>query len=88
MEYGGNLSGGEAKLIQLARGIYRDCDLYLIDEPLNYIDKDYTEMVLQVMGELFTEKTLVIISHDMRAFSLCDRVYTMADGTFGISDAS
>ena len=82
LEHGSNLSGGEAKLIQLLRGIYRKCDLYIIDEPLNYIDTNYTELIIKVMQELFIEKTLMIISHDKRVFPLCNRVYKLSEGVF------
>ena len=80
LEHGNNLSGGEAKLIQLLRGIYRQCDLYIVDEPLNYIDKNYTAMIIEMMGQLFTDKTLILISHDAKVFSLCDTMISISGG--------
>ena len=80
LEHGNNLSGGEAKLIQLLRGIYRQCDLYIVDEPLNYIDKNYTTMIIEMMRQLFADKTLILISHDAKVFSLCDTMISISGG--------
>lgn len=80
LEHGNNLSGGEAKLIQLLRGIYRQCDLYIVDEPLNYIDRNYIAMIIEMMRQLFTDKTLILISHDAKVFSLCDTMISISGG--------
>ena len=80
LEHGNNLSGGEAKLIQLLRGIYRQCDLYIVDEPLNYIDKNYTTMIIEMMRQLFADKTLILISHNTQAFELCKKILVIQKG--------
>lgn len=76
-ENGTNLSGGERKLVQLARGFCRSCDVYIIDEPLNYIDDDFAEMVVQALDALFDKRTVLIISHDQRAFRSCGKRYVL-----------
>lgn len=74
-ENGSNLSSGESKLLQLARGFCRNSDLYIIDEPLNFIDQNYSEMIVSVLDTLFDKKTVIIISHDQRVFHSCTTFY-------------
>lgn len=65
---GEELSGGEKRLIQLMRGLVRDGDLYIIDEPLNYVDKEYKKDIVEFLEEFLRNKTSLIISHDDMAF--------------------
>lgn len=70
-----NLSAGEQKLIQLARGLLFDADIYILDEPLNFIDKKHKNLILKFLSEQYSNKTLIIISHDMLAFDIVDKIY-------------
>lgn len=78
-ENGSNLSSGEGKLVQLARGFCRNCEVYIIDEPLNFIDENYAEMIISALDTLFESKTVVIISHDRRVLRSCTRYYHLAN---------
>ena len=51
-----------------------------MDEPLNYIDRNYTAMIIEMMRQLFTDKTLILISHDAKVFSLCDTMISISGG--------
>ncbi len=81
-ENASNISSGEAKIIQLIRGIYRDCEIYIFDEPLNFIDKEYADIILEIIEELFTDKTIIMISHDDRPLTLCNLFYQISNGIF------
>jgi len=74
---GSKLSGGEKKLIQLLRGINRNGDVYILDEPLAFVDKDYADLVLQLIKSEFDDKTLIIISHLTNLNDFCDRTYVV-----------
>lgn len=74
-----NLSGGEQKMIQLARGLVFDADIYIIDEPLNFVDVKHKETLLTLLTELFNKKTLIVISHDADAFKIVDKIYFIND---------
>jgi len=74
---GSKLSGGEKKLIQLLRGINRNGDVYILDEPLAFVDKDYADLVLQLIKSEFDDKTLIIISHLTNLRDFCDRTYVI-----------
>jgi len=73
----GMFSGGEKKLIQLIRGINRNGDVYILDEPLAFVDKDYRELILQLLKTEFSDKTLIIVSHQAPLEKICDQVYTI-----------
>ncbi|ACI18208.1 hypothetical protein COPRO5265_1572 [Coprothermobacter proteolyticus DSM 5265] len=80
---GSKLSGGEKKLIQLLRGINRNGDVYILDEPLAFVDKDYADLVLQLIKSGFDDKTLIIISHLTNLSDFCDRTYVITtEGSF------
>lgn len=70
-----NLSAGEKKLIQLARGLLYNADVYILDEPLNYVDQNYKSILLNFIREHFADKTLIIISHDKDAFNIVNDIY-------------
>lgn len=65
---GSNLSGGEKKLLQLSLCLSSHADFFILDEPLNYIDRDSTNRVLAFISSAFEGKTLLIISHQQGVF--------------------
>ncbi|MCX7903059.1 MAG: ABC transporter ATP-binding protein/permease [Caloramator sp.] len=77
---GQNLSGGEKKIIQLARGLSRDADLYILDEPLNYIDSKYKRIIINFLLDYLKDKTFLIISHDKDIFEICNKIYYLENG--------
>lgn len=77
---GQNLSGGEKKLIQIARGINRNGEVYILDEPLNYVDSQYKKIIIDFINNHFKDKTLIIISHDYEIFDDCNKIYSLENG--------
>ena len=56
------LSGGEKRLLKLAGGFIHDYDLYLLDEPTNYLDDEGIQYLLRGINSL--QAPLLIVSHD------------------------
>lgn len=77
---GQNLSGGEKKLVQIARGISKNADIYILDEPLNYVDNQYKKIIINFIYNNFKDKTLIIISHNPEILDICDTVYCFDSG--------
>lgn len=78
---GANLSGGEKKLIQLCLGLSCGADCYILDEPLNYIDREAVDRVLAFIRRAFRHKTLLVISHQQGLFDdSAYRTVTLRDG--------
>lgn len=79
---GQNLSSGERKLIQIIRGFIKDADVYILDEPLNFVDKEYKEykdVIISSIDKFYKDKMLLIISHDDSIFSICNKKYKISD---------
>jgi len=75
---GGNLSGGMQKITMLTRGILKSMQegtTLILDEPLVGLDEKTVELVLYMLK--CSSMLCVIITHDMRVLSLCEKVLRM-----------
>ncbi|XP_050223929.1 ABC transporter C family member 10-like [Mercurialis annua] len=80
-ERGVNLSGGQKQRIQLARALYQDADIYLLDDPFSAVDAQ-TAMSLfneYIMGAL-ARKTVLLVTHQVDFLPAFDSVLLMSDG--------
>ncbi len=58
------LSGGMKSRVSLVRAIYKDADIYIMDEPFSNLDEDLKKRIIPKIFELLKEKTILIVSHD------------------------
>ncbi len=82
-EYAGNLSGGQKKLLELARTLMIDCNIILLDEPGAGVNPALMKTLTDMIGDLNRNhgKTFLIVEHDMDMVArLCDPVIVMAEG--------
>lgn len=81
-EYGGRLSGGQKKLLELARALMTDPTLVLLDEPMAGVNPALGEKLLRYVLELRGEGlTFLFVEHDMDiVMRISDRVVVMATG--------
>ncbi len=77
------LSAGEKKLLDIVRCLLLKPSFLLLDEPTAGLPDDLTEKVMDVVRELASQGTsVVIVEHDLTLiWSLCDRVHFMAEGS-------
>ena len=80
-EKGVNLSGGQKARVSLARAVYADCDVYVLDDPLSALDAHVGERVMRecVCGAL-ARKTRVLATHQVSAAAYADYVVLLQDG--------
>ncbi len=82
-EYAGNLSGGQRKLLELARVLLTDPDVLLLDEPFAGVNPSLEERLLEHLHELREQGyTFLIVEHDMDLImNNCERVIVMHQGS-------
>lgn len=77
-ENGKNISGGQQQRIALARALYKNADLILLDEPFSELDESSEALLLQHFRELSkTGKLIIIITHNKKALSYCTKIISL-----------
>ncbi|KAI5428153.1 Multidrug resistance-associated protein 7, variant 2, partial [Lathyrus oleraceus] len=80
-ERGVNLSGGQKQRIQLARALYQDADIYLLDDPFSVVDAHTaTNLFNEYIMEGLAEKTVLLVTHQVDFLPAFDFVLLMSDG--------
>ena len=78
---GGNLSGGQRARVSLARCLYKDADLYLLDDPLASIDaKVGNNIFKEAFADYLKDKGRILITNELSNLSLVDRIIYMDKG--------
>jgi ATP-binding cassette subfamily B protein/ATP-binding cassette subfamily C protein len=73
-------SGGEGQKIALARALYRDAPIAILDEPTAALDPRAEHELYQRFHELVADKTAVYISHRLSSARFCDSIAVFKDG--------
>jgi ABC-type bacteriocin/lantibiotic exporter with double-glycine peptidase domain len=76
-EDGKNLSGGQKQRIAIARAIYKDVDLLVLDEPTSNLDTENTDLFINLINKLKEKITIIIISHDQKVLKNCDEIISV-----------
>ncbi len=80
-ETGINLSGGQKQLIGLARALYRQPQLLLLDEPTSAMDKQTEKFVIYLLQSLKNQIAILLITHKSSQAEMADRVYALEKGS-------
>jgi ATP-binding cassette subfamily B protein len=74
-------SGGQKRLIALARCLLRKPEVLLLDEPTENLDADQRVLITRVIREYASDRTCIVISHDMDFVkAVADRIIVLHDG--------
>uniref|UniRef100_A0A8C4X866 ATP binding cassette subfamily C member 12 n=1 Tax=Erpetoichthys calabaricus TaxID=27687 RepID=A0A8C4X866_ERPCA len=81
-ERGLNLSGGQKQRISLARAVYSNRDIFLLDDPLSAVDAHVGKHIFEdcIKKEL-KGKTVILVTHQLQYLEFCDDVMLLEDGT-------
>ena len=72
------LSGGENQRLLIARALINDPKIIIADEPTSAVSESQTKEIIEIFKELSeTGKTVILVSHDKSALSLCQRIITL-----------
>lgn len=75
------LSGGQKARINLARAIYREADIYLLDDPLSAVDTHVGKQIFEecIVNHL-RSKTVILVTHQLQYLAQVDNVIVMENG--------
>jgi ATP-binding cassette, subfamily B, bacterial MsbA len=79
-ERGKRFSGGQLQRLALARALYRDASILLLDEPTSSLDRSLERDVRKTLTRLAGKKTILIVSHRLPIVEFADRIYVMLKG--------
>ena len=76
---GQRLSGGEKQKIALARALYNNPKILILDEPATGLDENSQIEFINSIKKLIGKMLIILISHKKELVSICDRVLTLED---------
>ncbi|KAH9492759.1 Multidrug resistance-associated protein 4 [Bulinus truncatus] len=81
-ERGLQLSGGQKARLALARAVYHDADIFLLDDPLSAVDINVGRHIFQsCILNLLKDKTVVLVTHQLQYLKKVDRIVVLRDGS-------
>jgi len=84
-ERGMRLSGGQRQRIGIARALYRDPALLIMDEGTSALDNITERAVMEAVNNLAQAKTIILIAHRLTTVRICDRIFLMEQGRLSAS---
>jgi ATP-binding cassette, subfamily B, bacterial PglK len=79
-ERGVRLSGGQRQRIGIARALYHDPPVLVLDEATSSLDTQAERGVMQAVAHLHHSKTILIVAHRLTTVEQCDRIYRLEHG--------
>jgi len=79
-ERGVRISGGQRQRIGIARALYHDPQVLVLDEATSSLDTDTERGVMDAVNTLHGDKTLIIVAHRLTTVEHCDRLYRLEQG--------
>ncbi|VDO99793.1 unnamed protein product [Soboliphyme baturini] len=83
-EKGINLSGGQRQRISMARALYQNADIYLLDDPLSAVDSHVCKHIFEaVIGKngFLKEKTRILVTNGLNYLKDADKIIVLSNGT-------
>ena len=79
-ERGVMLSGGQRQRVGIARALYHEREILILDEATAALDNETESLVTEAIKSLSGRKTMIIIAHRLTTIEHCDRIYLMEKG--------
>ena len=80
-EKGGMLSGGHLQRIGIARSLYFDKKIIILDEPTSSLDNKSSDKIMKTLNKLKINKIIIIVTHSSKISSSSDKIYTIENGS-------
>ena len=79
-EAGGSLSGGERQRLSIARAMMKDAPIIILDEATANVDPENEKELMDAIGELTHEKTVIMIAHRLKTVRSADQIIVVNKG--------
>lgn len=80
-ENGIEMSGGESQKVAIARALYKDSSMVILDEPASALDPIAEAEIYEKFNNLVEDKTAIYISHRMSSSVFCDKILIIDGGS-------
>ncbi|XP_064442021.1 ATP-binding cassette sub-family C member 4 isoform X3 [Mirounga angustirostris] len=78
---GATLSGGQKARINLARAVYQDADIYLLDDPLSAVDAEVGRHLFELcICQTLHEKITILVTHQLQYLKAASQILILKDG--------
>ncbi|XP_076159035.1 ATP-binding cassette sub-family C member 4 [Alosa pseudoharengus] len=78
---GATLSGGQKARVNLARAVYQDADVYLLDDPLSAVDSEVGRHLFeQCICGLLKKKPRILVTHQLQYLKAADQILVLKEG--------
>jgi subfamily B ATP-binding cassette protein MsbA len=77
---GVKLSGGQRQRLAIARALYRNAPILILDEATSHLDTESEMLVQKALGNLMTGRTVVVIAHRISTIRRADKIVVMEQG--------
>ena len=83
-EKGIKLSGGQKQRISIARALYADPDIIVMDEPTSSLDINTERKIINAINELSKNKTILLVSHRKSVMEKCNKIFEIEGKKFNL----
>lgn len=77
---GGHLSGGQKQRLCIARALFENPDVLILDEPTSALNVCSEHLVRSTLQNLRDEMTVIIIAHRLSTLDICNRMIVIQEG--------
>jgi len=84
-DHGARLSGGQRQRVGIARALYHNPDVLIMDEGTSALDTGTEQAVIDAVEALKGQRTVIMIAHRLSTVRACDRIHCIVDGRLAAS---
>lgn len=85
-EDGTKMSGGQLQRLVIARALYQDFELIILDESLNSLDQENEDKIIDILKGFKRNKTILLISHKDSTLKKCDNILKISQNKILFND--
>ena len=79
-EHGVRISGGQRQRVGIARALYSNPNILILDEATSSLDINIEKEIMKEISKLKGKKTVIIVAHRLSTVSQCDKLFKLEKG--------